>query len=394
MDIHVGGLGLVVSCVIVAFIFWNLGAKSEKKLREQQRESAETELRKDLIVRLDTLKSESVLLPSLGRWAGQIDELFGEFDARLLRIKKRPALRAAEQVTAAKKETREVKFDYEIARNRVDLYESLAPWLVDYTDLSLDELINAIKEEKDQKSSAGDNEDDPVTQYVPKSGTEWKKLSPAKRNQLALDRYSDPHRKRSLWRIGIDFERYVGYHYEYNGYKVRFYGALQGREDLGIDLLCENENEILVVQCKRLSIKKGLPVRENSIAQIYGAAKFFETNPQNVLKRLNLRTRTFDSIQMVKPVMITSYELSSDARLFAKTLGVEVIERFEVGAYPMIKCNIAPRDGEKIYHLPMDQQYDKVVIGDRPGERYVETVAEAERLGFRRAYRWQGDGVE
>jgi hypothetical protein len=28
----------------------------------------------------------------------------------------------------------------------------------------------------------------------------------------------------------------------------------------------------------------------------------------------------------------------------------------------MIKCNISKRSGEKIYHLPFDQQYDKVKI--------------------------------
>ncbi len=52
----------------------------------------------------------------------------------------------------------------------------------------------------------------------------------------------------------------------------------------------------------------------------------------------------------------------------------------------MVKCNIAA-NGERIYHLPMDQQYDRVVIAKK-GECYVRTVAEAERLGFRRAKRW------
>ena len=75
------------------------------------------------------------------------DELFGEIEVKLLRIKKQPALKAAEKVAAAKRETREAKVEYQLARNRVDLYESLAPWLVDYTDLSMDELINSIKEE-------------------------------------------------------------------------------------------------------------------------------------------------------------------------------------------------------------------------------------------------------
>jgi len=54
--------------------------------------------------------------------------------------------------------------------------------------------------------------------------------------------------------------------------------------------------------------------------------------------------------------------------------------------YPMIKCNVNGND--KIYHLPFDQQYDRVRIGSVPGECYVKTAAEAEKLGFRRAKRW------
>ena len=51
----------------------------------------------------------------------------------------------------------------------------------------------------------------------------------------------------------------------------------------------------------------------------------------------------------------------------------------------MIKCNNA-HNGEKIYHLPFDQQYDKIKI--RENDLYVQTVIEAEELGYRRAKRW------
>jgi len=61
--------------------------------------------------------------------------------------------------------------------------------------------------------------------------------------------------------------------------------------------------------------------------------------------------------------------------------------------YPCIKCNVSLRDSEKIYHLPFDQQYDKTVIGHHKLECYVATVEEAERLGFRRAFRWHGVAV-
>jgi hypothetical protein len=62
-------------------------------------------------------------------------------------------------------------------------------------------------------------------------------------------------------------------------------------------------------------------------------------------------------------------------------------------SYPCIKCNVSKIDGTKIYHLPFDQQYDKVKVEMRRGEFYCNTVAEAEKQGFRRAYRYKGAQV-
>ena len=45
------------------------------------------------------------------------------------------------------------------------------------------------------------------------------------------------------------------------------------------------------------------------------------------------------------------------------------------------------RPGERIYHLPFDQQYDNIKI-DPPNEFVALTVEEAEHSGFRRAFRW------
>ena len=59
--------------------------------------------------------------------------------------------------------------------------------------------------------------------------------------------------------------------------------------------------------------------------------------------------------------------------------------------YPLVKCNIAMRDGAKIYHLPFDKQYDRTKIIPANGEKYVYTVAETEKAGFRRAWKWRPD---
>ena len=87
--------------------------------------------------------------------------------------------------------------------------------------------------------------------------------------------------------------------------------------------------------------------------------------------------------------MVTSTICSDVAHKFAEFLGVKIIEKKTYKDYPMIKCNIG-KDREKIYHLPFDQQYDKIKIEPNKGEFYAETCMEAELNSFRRAWRWRG----
>ncbi|OGV47963.1 MAG: hypothetical protein A2017_21260 [Lentisphaerae bacterium GWF2_44_16] len=61
--------------------------------------------------------------------------------------------------------------------------------------------------------------------------------------------------------------------------------------------------------------------------------------------------------------------------------------------FPRIKCNIGKDESGnivKIYHLPMDQQYDKTrILGH--GECFAFTVQEAVKKGFRRAKKYYGN---
>ena len=228
-----------------------------------------------------------------------------------------------------------------------------------------------MKEERELKKSY-EEENDPVYLFLNK--IEWNKLSIDERNQLALDRYLNPKRKKSRWQIGIDYERYVGYYYEQQGCSVKYHGALKVKEDLGIDLVCTKGNTTFAIQCKRLSHIKEIPVRENVIAQIFGASKYYGL---------------VNNIQNIQPIIITTYKLSDEAKEFAKFLKVGVLEDFKIKQYPTIKCNISNKTGEKIYHLPFDQQYDSIIIEKEKDECYTFTVKEAVDKGFRRAYKWK-----
>ena len=98
-----------------------------------------------------------------------------------------------------------------------------------------------------------------------------------------------------------------------------------------------------------------------------------------ILERLN-------SKKNIKGILVTTTTLSDTAKLIAKELGIIVRENEDFDKkYPCIKCNINHTTQEKIYHLPFDQQYDRINIEPENGETYVETVKEAEELGFRKA---------
>jgi hypothetical protein len=301
--------------------------------------------------------------------------------ATYLETKKHPAYKKADAVREVALENKLLRKQIKIAQNFVSYYESLFPWINEYVGDDLDDLLESIAQGQKQDS---EEEADPVLKFIPRS--EYEKLPPSERNQKALDRYLSS-RKRS-YEIGRDYERYIGYLYEIEGFKVEYVGIEKGLEDLGRDLICIKDSEIDIVQCKCWASHK--IIHEKHINQLYGTAvKYFIDHRQLITskKSLTLFPDLISSGQ-IKATFVTSTKLSDTAKKFALALGIKIIEEKQLEKYPVIKCNIAS-NGEKIYHLPFDQQYDKTLIKNK-GEFYAATVQDAENKGFRRAFRWRG----
>ena len=243
------------------------------------------------------------------------------------------------------------------------------PGLADFLETDYNDLPNI------SLTDIGEGSHDAVRDYL--SPEEYKNLSSTEKNQLALDRYIQSHRK-SSWQIGRDYEMFVGYRYTKKGYRVDYYGSNHGLEDLGRDLIAKKGKNTLIIQCKYWSA--GKQIHEKHVNQLYGTMICYCY--ENDLSQ-----------SAVRAVLVTNITVSDRARSFAKYLGVELVEKFEAGDYPRIKCNINCDEYgavTKIYHLPFDQQYDSCKI-DAPGEFFAMTVAEAEDAGFRRAYRWRAE---
>ena len=190
-------------------------------------------------------------------------------------------------------------------------------------------------------------------------------------NQKELDKYvSKNHSKEE---IGLFYERYVGYVFESKGWHVIYHGAKKGKKDEGIDLICIKKDRVRLVQCKYWSQNKTL--FENSIFQLYGTWQ------------LRVKNNEFDS-KKIDAYLITSTTLGEIAKNSAETLDINFMENFHLNKnYPKIKCTTT-KDGEKIYHLPTDQQYDNIGINKDSRRFYVRTIAEAIVKGHRRAYRY------
>jgi len=167
------------------------------------------------------------------------------------------------------------------------------------------------------------------------------------------------------------------------------YHCKNGYEDLGRDLICRKGKKTEIIQCKRWA--QGKLIHEKHIYYLFGTTVEYYLEHFGNDKQLQLALFP-DLIRnsSVIPVMITTANVSSKAEQVAKILGVTIqIVAFE--HYPSVKCNISCRTGDKIYHLPFDQQYDTVLIEEEKLECYVKTVLEAEKLGFRHAFRWKGE---
>lgn len=306
-----------------------------------------------------TIKETKQNYPHLASQISDIQHYFDIQTCNTLVNQKRPALKAAEEVKKIAGEKRKLLKENRQLQYQLDFYEKLFPWLEEFKEIPSEEAVSyAI-------GNYG-SEYDAIKKWL--SPEEYEKLSTVQKYQLALDRWKN--RKKSDWDIGIEYERYIGYKLECEGYKVSYIGASLGLKDMGRDLLATKNGISLIIQCKRWAKEK--TIHEKHIFQLYGSTAVYATEHPN---------------NQCKAVFITTTTLSETARKCAEYCGISVVEECPMGEYPIIKCN-ANYDGEKIYHLPFDQQYDKIVISKNKKSCYAWTVEEAESMGFRRAYRW------
>jgi hypothetical protein len=347
---------------------------AQLRSQREQEEAALAETR----ALIDALHQDKVAaFEFIGRAFADYELARAEATAEYLATKSHPAVAAAEAVKAKGRELAEARRRMKVAEWIVSLYELHFPWLTELRDLEEEQTFIEGGDGADEAAAAavedGGERADPVRRWLTRE--EFEALSIAERNQRALDRYL--RSRKTPWQLGRDYERYVGYLREQGGYAVSYQGIFKGLEDLGRDVIAERNGEIEVIQCKRWAQHK--VIHEKHVFQLFGTVVAMRIERPHA---------------HVHGTFTTTTSLSERAREFARQLEIKVEEGLPLADYPRIKCNVARQSGERIYHLPFDQQYDTTVIEPARGELYAATVAEAEELGFRRAWRWHQPAIE
>lgn len=159
---------------------------------------------------------------------------------------KNPAYKSSKIVNELKLRIKESEKKAFIYKGIIDYYESLFPWLHDFINAP-DEIID-----KSNHSDYEESKIDPAQKFL--SSAEWKNLPISERFQIALNRYWNRHK--TNWEIGRDYERFIGYEYEMDGWDVTFEGAIKGFEDMGRDLIVKKTMKYVSFNAKDGLLKK------------------------------------------------------------------------------------------------------------------------------------------
>lgn len=361
--------------------------KNEYRKKQLDLESKSQKMESDYKCKLDSIRVRECIVKNIlksktpfkdvAQLASDIETYLYEKDEKYLRYKPRPAISAANKIKEIRELCKDKLAEYKEILYKYSFIIKTFPEIKWYVENDA-ELFNIA--EYVSYSDLQDNRDR-SRDYL--SDDEWKKLTTAQRNQLALDRYIQK-RNKSNWAIGRDYEMACSYSLREKGFLVEMHGIEKKLGDLGRDLVAARFNktlfetdytkgEILIIQCKCWN--KDFPVRENVLMQLYGTTIAYRIENEQLFE---------EGIKITPVLMIPSFTRLSDMAIrFAEVLGIRIMIQ-DFSEFPRIKCNI--NGNSKIYHLPFDQQYDTTQIKNE-GEFYAFTVAEAESKGFRRAMR-------
>lgn len=121
---------------------------------------------------------------------------------------------------------------------------------------------------------------------------------------------------------GAEYEKFIGKKYEAAGFRVDYRGLTLGKQDGGIDLIAENDEKIVLVQCKNWIETDNYQIESRDLRAFIGDCYLYLI--QNLVKK-----------QVAFHYIISDYQMiSASAKQFLKTQTVLQLKetRFEINS--------------------------------------------------------------
>ena len=173
-------------------------------------------------------------------------------------------------------------------------------------------------------------------------------------------------------RIGKLYEDYIGYRFEEKEWDVAYHGFMKGRRDGGIDVIARKPSQLVFIQCKCWG--RSRLIEDWLILKFHRDSEAYAENSGEA---------------PTKRIFISSAHPTDSALEMCTKTGVLFKHLSISGYWPMVKCNICLRTGNKRYYLPTEGGYHTTKITLGRGEMYAQDCREAERNGFRWNVKWR-----
>ncbi len=148
--------------------------------------------------------------------------------------------------------------------------------------------------------------------------------------------------------IGDHYERFVGWVFYRMGFSVYFNGLLKGKDDEGIDLIAERNDELLIIQCK--CWKRGSVYPMNILTQLDGSASLYKIESRKDIH--------------IRKILVTLNRSYTDRfKQVAHSLNIELFP-LPLIEFPLIRFNKTYFDHSKSLFVPQDSEYDIFTLAD------------------------------
>lgn len=141
---------------------------------------------------------------------------------------------------------------------------------------------------------------------------EFKKEAFIKNRKERYKKLQQENKKR-----GEDYEEFVASHFKLDGYKIDLNGIKKGKKDKGIDIICQKDNELILIQCKNWKANSKYKINHEKLKAFVGSCTEYVNENKLHNKTIKLKFISSNNI------------LDKSAENFikeSKTLKYEIIE--------------------------------------------------------------------